>query len=328
MQKYRLAAIAGVAALGLGLAACSSSSTSTGSTSTGSTSSSSAAASAGVAAAHVACPNGTLTFGVEPYDNASVLIPAYQTLSTDLGQALGCKVNLQIAESYVAEILAMKNGKLDMGEFGPAGFVFASQQAGAVPLASFADSNGQLSTYTAGIWVKKGSPITNLKQLAGHTLALSSTGSTSGDWVPRYALIQAGVQNAVKTEYAGGHPESLEALLHGKVDAAEINSQTEASAIKAGTFDPSQYTEIWKSQPIPNDPITASGTMPAAAQAAIKTALLHLSASAFTSGKTSISSELDFTPPASGQVMIPVTKANYVQLFALAKALNLTSSNL
>src|SRR5271165_2934321 len=328
MKKYRLAAIAGVAALGLGLAACSSSSTSTGSTSTGSTSSSSAAASAGVAAAHVACPNGTLTFGVEPYDNASVLIPAYQTLSTDLGQALGCKVNLQIAESYVAEILAMKNGKLDMGEFGPAGFVFASQQAGAVPLASFADSNGQLSTYTAGIWVKKGSPITNLKQLAGHTLALSSTGSTSGDWVPRYALIQAGVQNAVKTEYAGGHPESLEALLHGKVDAAEINSQTEASAIKAGTFDPSQYTEIWKSQPIPNDPITASGTMPAAAQAAIKTALLHLSASAFTSGKTSISSELDFTPPASGQVMIPVTKANYVQLFALAKALNLTSSNL
>ena len=326
MKKYRLAAIAGVAALGLGLAACSSSSSSSsGSTSSGTTSSGSASA---VAASHVACPNGTLTFGVEPYDNASVLIPAYQTLSADLGQALGCKVNLQIAESYVAEILAMKNGKLDMGEFGPAGFVFASQQAGAVPLASFADSNGQLSTYTAGIWVKKGSPITSLKELAGHTLALSSTGSTSGDWVPRYALIQAGVQNSVKTEYAGGHPESLEALLHGKVDAAEINSQTEASAIKAGTFNPSQYTEIWKSQPIPNDPITASGTMSPTAQAAIKNALLHLSASAFTAGTTSISSELDFTPPASGQVMIPVTKANYGQLFALARALNLTSSDL
>jgi hypothetical protein len=72
--------------------------------------------------------------------------------------ALGCKVNLQIADSYVAEILAMKNGKLDMGEFGPVGFVFASQQAGAISLASFADSNSQLSTYTAGIWVKKGQP--------------------------------------------------------------------------------------------------------------------------------------------------------------------------
>lgn len=169
------------------------------------------------------------------------LIPAYQALSANLGRELGCKVDLQIADSYVAEILAMKNGKLDMGEFGPAGFVFASQQAGAIPLASFADKNGQLSTYTAGIWVKKGSPITNLRKLAGHTLALSETGSTSGDWVPRYALIKAGVQNKVKTEYAGGHPESLEALLHGKVDAAEINSQTEASAIASHTFDRSQY---------------------------------------------------------------------------------------
>jgi phosphonate transport system substrate-binding protein len=316
MKKlYHLATVAGVVALGLGLAACSSSSSNN-------------TAAAGATTSHAACPNGTLTFGVEPYDNASVLIPAYQALSTDLGKALHCKVNLQIAESYVAEILAMKNGKLNMGEFGPAGFVFASQQAGAVPLASFADSNGQLSTYTAGIWVKKGSPITSLKTLAGHTLALSSTGSTSGDWMPRYALIQAGVQNKVKTEYAGGHPESLQALLHGKVDAAEINSQTEASAMAAHTFNPSGYTEIWKSQPIPNDPISVSGSMSPTARTAIQNALLNLPPSVFTTGKTSISSELAFTPPASGHVMIPVTKATYAQLFSLAKALGLTSSNL
>ena len=316
MKKlYHLAAAGGVVMLGLGLAACSSGSSTT-------------TAQSGSTTSHVACPNGTLSFGVEPYDNTSVLIPAYQALSTDLGKALGCKVNLQVAESYVAEILAMKNGKLDMGEFGPAGFVFASQQANAVPLASFAGSNGQLSTYTAGIWVKKGSPITSLKQLAGHTLALSSTGSTSGDWMPRYALMQAGVQNQVKTEYAGGHPESLEALLHGKVDAAEINSQTEASAIASHTFNPSQYTEIWKSQPIPNDPISASSTLSPAARAAILNALLNLQSSVFTSGKTSISSELNFTPPASGHVMIPVTTATYAQLFSLAKALGLKSSDL
>jgi phosphonate transport system substrate-binding protein len=319
MKKlYRLASVAGVVALGLGLAACSSSTSDTAASSNN----------ADTTASHVACPNGTLTFGVEPYDNASVLIPAYQALSADLGKTLGCKVNLQITESYVAEILAMKNGKLDMGEFGPAGFVFASQQANAVPLASFADKNGQLSTYTAGIWVKKGSPITSLKQLAGHTLALAETGSTSGDWEPRYALIQAGVQNQVKTEYAGGHPQSLEALLHGKVDAAEINSQTEASAMASHTFNPSQYTEIWKSPAIPNDPITASATLSPAARAAITKALLDLKPSDFTAGKTSIADELAFTPPASGHVMIPVTKANYSQLFSLAKALNLSSSNL
>jgi phosphonate transport system substrate-binding protein len=276
----------------------------------------------------VACPNGTLTFGVEPYDNASVLVSAYQALSTSLGKALGCTINLEVAQSYVAEILAMKNGKLDMGEFGPAGYVFASQQAGAVPMVSYATTGGQLSTYTAGIWVPKSSPITSLKQLAGHTLALSSVGSTSGDWEPRYALIQAGVSGQVKTEYAGGHPESLQALLHGKVDAAEINSQTEASAVKAKTFDPAGYREIWTSAPIPNDPICASGTLSKAAVAKITAALEGLTASDFTSGSTSLASELDFTPPASGPELIPVTQSAYSQLFSLAAALHLTSANL
>jgi phosphonate transport system substrate-binding protein len=322
MKKlYRLAAVCGVVTLGLGLAACGSSGSST-------SSSSNHAAAAGSTASHVACPSGSLTFGVEPYDNASALIPAYQAMSAALGKALGCKINLQIAESYVAEILAMKNGKLDMGEFGPAGFVFASQQANAVPLASYAQSNGQLSTYTAGIWVKKGSPITNLKQLAGHTLALSSVGSTSGDWEPRYALIQAGVSGKVRTEYAGGHPESLEALLHGKVDAAEINSQTAASAMKSHTFDPSQYTEIWKSAPIPNDPVCASASLSAAARTAIRNALLGLPSSDFTTGSTTLATELGFTPPAGGHEMLAVTGSDYSQLFSLATALHLTSANL
>src|SRR5271168_1074794 len=102
-KQYRLALIAGAVALGLGLAACGSNSSTGSSGSGGSTGS--------TTTSHVACPSGTLTFGVEPYDNASVLIPAYQALSAELGKELGCKVDLQIAESYVAEILAMKNGK-------------------------------------------------------------------------------------------------------------------------------------------------------------------------------------------------------------------------
>ena len=42
----------------------------------------------------------------------------------------------------------MQNGKLDIGQFGPLGYVFAQQQAGAEPLASFAGGDGKLSSYT------------------------------------------------------------------------------------------------------------------------------------------------------------------------------------
>jgi len=116
--------------------------------------------------------------------------------------------------------------------------------------------------------------------------------------------------------------------LHGKVDAAEINSQEEASAQTAHEFNPSQYTEIWKSAPIPNDPVCVSGSLSATAQTAIKNALLGLPSSAFTTGKTSLASELDFTPPTGGHEMLSVTQADYSQLFNLAKALNLRSSDL
>ena len=61
----------------------------------------------------------------------------------------------------------MRAGKLDIGEFGPLGYVLAHQIADAQPVAAFGDKNGKPDTYNAGIWVPKSSPITSLKQLDG-----------------------------------------------------------------------------------------------------------------------------------------------------------------
>ncbi|KJK47865.1 hypothetical protein UK23_18765, partial [Lentzea aerocolonigenes] len=60
----------------------------------------------------------------------------------------------------------MRNGKLELAEFGPLGYVFASQKAKAEPLASFADGTGKLTSYTAGIWVSKDSPARKIEDLA------------------------------------------------------------------------------------------------------------------------------------------------------------------
>jgi phosphonate transport system substrate-binding protein len=302
----KMAAATGAAALGLTLAACGSASSDE----------PTAGSSASV------CPSGTLTMGVEPYEDAKTLIPAYQALAKGLGDKLGCTVDLQVSDSYVAEILAMQNGKLDIGEFGPLGFVFASKQAGATALASFADKDGSVSSYTAGIWVPKDSPIKTLADLKGHTLALSEEGSTSGDAVPRKALIDAGIEKDVDAQYAGGHTESLLALLHGKADAAEINSQTQASATEEGQFDASQYREIWKSDPILNDPITAGPNLTPDQAATIQQALLSLPGS--TVGK--LGEYLDFT--AGQHAMVKVTDDDYRPLFDLADTLGLTTKDL
>src|SRR6202000_3199221 len=166
------------AALTLALAGCGSSSSSSLSPPPSSSSSGGATSSLApappVASTSGGCPHNPVRFAVEPYDTGPALEKAYSSLATDIGQKLGCKVQLIISNSYVAEIEAMRGGNLEMGEFGPLGYILAHKIASAQPVAAFGDKSGKPDTYTAGIWVKKSSPITSLKQLSGKKVALSS----------------------------------------------------------------------------------------------------------------------------------------------------------
>jgi phosphonate transport system substrate-binding protein len=224
------------------------------------------------------CPNGKVNFGVEPYDAGAKFTGAYKALTKALSTNLGCPVSLTINTNYTAEVEAMKAGKIDVGEFGPLGYIFAHTLAKAVPVAVFADKNKKPVTYTAAIWVPNDSTITSVADLKGHTIAFSDPGSTSGNLMPRYALLKAGLNpdKDVTIKFAGGHPQSLLALTNGQVDAAEVNSQQQATAVAAGQFDTSKFHAIWRSAPIQNDPITVRGNLPVAFQNAVKQALLKL----------------------------------------------------
>ncbi|KOV83756.1 phosphate/phosphite/phosphonate ABC transporter substrate-binding protein [Nocardia sp. NRRL S-836] len=262
------------------------------------------------------CPSdGKVRFGVEPYEAPDKLKPAYEVLARALTAKLGCEVELQVVDDYAAEVLAMRNGKLDIAQFGPLGYVFAAQKAGAQPLASFADGSGKLTSYTAGIWVPKDSPAQRIEDLRGRSLALSSVGSASGDALPRYGLKKHGVAD-VKLDYAGGHPEAMLALVNGKVDAAEINSQQLASAKAAGTFDEPKFRQIWRSDPIPNDPITVRGDLDPAFKDKVRTALLELSPA----DVEKVGAFLDVTPPGP---LVRVDNDTYRVLFDLATTLGL-----
>ena len=274
-----------------------------------------------------ACPHNPVRFAVEPYDTGPALEKAYSSLATDIGAKLGCPVQLIIANTYVAEIDTMRAGNLEMGEFGPLGYILAHQIAKAEPIAAFGDVNGKPDTYTAGIWVPKSSPIMTLKDLAGKTLALSSTTSTSGGLYPVSALIKAGFKCTITTcqgltiKFAGTHTATLLALTHGTTDAAEVNSQQQSSATAAGQFNAADYREIWKSTPIINDPVTVAAGLPAAFKARLKAALLSLSAKQLATVDTELGT-------ASNGKMVPVTDATYNHVRAVANAVHLTTKDL
>jgi phosphonate transport system substrate-binding protein len=199
--------------------------------------------------------------------------------------------------------------------------VFASRRADAQAVASFGLSDGSLSSYTAGIWVPKDSSIKTVADLKGHSFALGSTGSTSGDALPRYAIQQAGLKDTdIDENYAGGHPEAMLALVNGTVDAAEVNSQTQATATREGTFDATKFRQIWKSDAIPNDPVTVAGKLGPDFQKAVQSALLDLD----TADVEQIGKYLDVDPAGP---LVKVDKTTYQPLFDLADTLGLTEKD-
>ncbi|MBV8455239.1 MAG: phosphate/phosphite/phosphonate ABC transporter substrate-binding protein, partial [Acetobacteraceae bacterium] len=157
-----------------------------------------------------------------------------------ISKKLGCNVEVTITTNYTAEIEATRAGKLEMGEFGPLGYVLAHKVAAAEAVAAFGNKDGQPETYTAGMVTWPGSGITDIRGVVGHTFAYSDPASTSGHLFPAYALTGVGIKpdTGVKAIYAGSHSASFEALRNHKVEAGELNSQETASATLAGSYKP------------------------------------------------------------------------------------------
>ena len=140
------------------------------------------------------CPaGGTVRFGVEPYDTAARLVPIYEKIGKMIGDKVGCKVEVFVATGYNAEIEAMRNGKLELGEFGPLGYVLAHQVAKAEAVAAFGSADGKTVTYWASLVTYPTSGIKTVEDIRGHSFAFSDAASTSGHLFPAYGLRKAGL---------------------------------------------------------------------------------------------------------------------------------------
>ena len=268
------------------------------------------------------CPNdGTVRFGVEPYEAAAKLTPIYQHIGDLIGQKIGCKVEVLVTTSYNAEIEAMRNGKLEIGEFGPLGYVLAHQVAGAQAVATFADKEGKPGSYTAGIVTWPGSGIHTLKEVA--TFAYSDPASTSGHLFPAMALRENGIDpdHGIKPLYAGSHGASYEAIRNHKVQAGELNSQEIASAEVAGSYKPSDFAELWRSGPIPLDPITISDKLDPAFRARVTAVLQTLDLGELSAADRKIIGQ-------DGPKLVPQTDAAYDPIRKLVSILNIDLNHL
>ena len=276
----------------------------------------STAANAGNAAV---CPNnGIVRFGVEPYETAPKLAPIYEHIGKAISDKLGCEVKVFVATNYNAEIEAMRNDKLEIGEFGPLGYVLAHEVAKAEAVAAFSNKEGKPDSYWASIVTYPTSGIKTVADIRGHSFAFSDPASTSGHLFPALGLRKAGLDpdKDVKGIYAGSHTSSFEALYNKKVDAGELNSEQRKSAIQRGHYKEGDLVFLWKSGPIPTDPISVRGNLPEGFKKRLTEVLQNL--------------DLSVLPEADRKIMglggtrfVPQTDAAYDQIRDLVKTLKI-----
>jgi len=283
----------------------------------------------GLPAAHAAaadCPNGgTVRFGVEPYETAAKLVPIYDRIGSIMAKALGCDVQIFVTTSYTAEVEAMRAGKLEAGEFSPFSYILAHTIAHADVVAIFADSGGTPLTYTAGIVTWPGSGITKLSEISGHSFGYSDPASNSGHLFPAYALKKAGIDpdKGIKPLYSGSHTASYEALRNHKVDAAELNSQQIESSKLSGIYKESDFVELWRSEPIPSDPIVVRSDLEPAFKARLTKVLQSLDLSSLSPEDQKI-----LVGGVVGVRAVPIADSFYDVIRDVAKVMNIDPAKL
>ncbi len=253
------------------------------------------------------CPNGgVVRFGVEPFDTSAKLVPIYDHIAALIGEKIGCEVKVFVATNYNAEIEAMRAGKLEIGEFGPLGYVLAHQVAHAEAVAAFAGKDGKPDNYWASLVTYPTSGIKTVADIRGHSFAFSDPASTSGHLFPAYGLRKAGIdpEKDIKALYAGSHTASFEALYNKKVDAGELNSEQLESATQRGHYKDGDLVFLWKSDPIPTDPISVRGNLAPAFKARLTEVLQNLDLSSLPEADSKIMG-------LGGQRFVPQTDAAY-----------------
>jgi phosphonate transport system substrate-binding protein len=266
------------------------------------------------------CPDGgKIRFGVEPYDTAARLVPIYEKIGNLISAKVGCPVEVFVATGYNAEIEAMRNGKLDLAEFGPLGYVLAHQVAKAEAVGAFGGADNKPVTYWASIVTYPSSGIKTTADIRGHSFAFSDAASTSGHLFPAYGLRKVGLDpdKDIKALYAGSHTASFEAIYNHKVDAGELNSEQLESATQRGHYKDGDVVFLWKSDPIPTDPFAIRGDMPDALKKKLTDAVQHIDLMSLDAADRKILVGAGITQ------IVPQTDKSYDLIRDLVKTLNI-----
>lgn len=190
-----------------------------------------------------------------------------------VAKATGLKVEAFVGSDYNATIEALRSNKVDAALLGPFSYILATTQAPVEAFAVTVTAKNMSPNFHSIIIARADSDLKSLESIKGKTFAFVDPGSTSGSLLPSAAMVEAGIvpeKDLKKVMYSGGHDASIIAVAEGKVDAASVADRILVNACDKKLIDCAKVKTIWKSQPVPNDPLLYRKNLPEDLKAKIR----------------------------------------------------------
>lgn len=209
-----------------------------------------ALAAAAFAAAAPVLAQPVLRISAIPDESPTELQRKFGQLAAYLEKQLGMKVAYTPVSDYAAAVEALVGKKLDMVWYGGFTFVQARQRSGnqVIPLVQRAEDEKFRSVFIT----RADSGIKSLADLKGKTVSFGSPSSTSGHLMPRYFLVQQGIEpdrDFRQVAFSGAHDATIAAVAGGKVQAGALNISVWEKFVQDKRVDTSQVVVFYTTPP-------------------------------------------------------------------------------
>jgi phosphonate transport system substrate-binding protein len=193
-----------------------------------------------------------LVIGLLPGESAPTVMRNNEPLRAYLQEKLKLPVELVVGANYAATSEALRFGRLDIAYLGPVTYILQSRRVQLQPFAR--PSHVRVGpTFQATIIVPAGSPARTLADLKGGDVAFGDPASTSGTWVPRWQLLDAGLISGrdYQMRVLGAHDAVALAVANGKVTAGGLSKPIYERLLQEGKIDASKVRILADSPAIP-----------------------------------------------------------------------------
>jgi len=212
-----------------------------------------------------------LKFGVGPYfptpgENSK----QFEPLFNELAKQVNLPAKVTVTEDWVGISEALRSGTLDAAWLGPWGYVLANHNEPSIQAIATVKYK-EKPTYYAVLMARADAPFNTLDEAIAQSqngkklkLSLADVGSTSGWLIPQSEFKRRNLDPKKVFDYSEGasHAAQAIAVISEQVDIASDYDRNLDVLTSTKRIDQSKIKIIWKSEPLPNDPIAIRGGLP------------------------------------------------------------------